>query len=268
MVAHRGHRRRQRHPRGNARVVRARLATPSSSSTRDRKEPLENRIPGLAHVVYHNKLGSQLERVERITASVWRSRRSSTSTAHVERAARLAKADLRTLMVGEFPELQGIMGEYYARHDGETTDVATAIREHYQPRYAGDALPATKVGLCVALADKLETLVWAVRHRREAHGRTRSVRTARHALGVLRMLMEEGAAAAAAAHARACAFGVRRREGFKPAKPKCPSSCTTACGPVAGQRLYRPRSRRPCRSAPAPRASISCRASSRPCARS
>jgi glycyl-tRNA synthetase beta chain len=180
---------------GNARVVRARLADAKFFFDQDRKETLESRIPGLAHVVYHNKLGSQLERVERITGiAVAFAKQLDVDRTHVERAARLAKADLRTLMVGEFPELQGIMGEYYARHDGETTDVATAVREHYLPRFAGDALPATKVGLCVALADKLETLVGLFGIGEKPTGERDPFGLRRHALGVLRMLMEKSLA--------------------------------------------------------------------------
>jgi len=178
---------------GNARVVRARLADAKFFFDQDRRQSLESRIPGLAHVVYHNKLGSQLERVERITGiAVALAKELGIDPSHVERAARLAKADLRTLMVGEFPELQGVMGEYYARHDGETTDVAAAIREHYQPRYAGDALPASKVGLCVALADKLETLVGLFGIGEKPTGERDPFGLRRHALGVLRMLMERG----------------------------------------------------------------------------
>ncbi len=177
---------------GNARVVRARLADAKFFFDQDRKETLESRISGLAHVVYHNKLGSQLERVERITGiAVALAKELGVDRTHVERAARLAKADLRTLMVGEFPELQGIMGEYYARHDGETTDVAMAIREHYQPRFAGDALPTSKVGLCTALADKLETLVGLFGIGEKPTGERDPFGLRRHALGVLRMLMEK-----------------------------------------------------------------------------
>jgi glycyl-tRNA synthetase beta chain len=177
---------------GNARVVRARLADAKFFFDQDRRETLESRIPGLAHVVYHNRLGSQLERVERITGiAVALAKELGVDRAHVERAARLAKADLRTLMVGEFPELQGVMGEYYARHDGETTDVATAVREHYQPRFAGDALPASKVGLCAALADKLETLVGLFGIGEKPTGERDPFGLRRHALGVLRMLMEK-----------------------------------------------------------------------------
>jgi glycyl-tRNA synthetase beta chain len=177
---------------GNARVVRARLADAKFFFDQDRKDTLESRITGLAQVVYHNKLGSQLERVERITGiAVALAKELGVDPTHVERAARLAKADLRTLMVGEFPELQGIMGTYYAQHDGEAADVANAIREHYQPRFAGDALPASEVGLCVALADKLETLVGLFGIGEKPSGERDPFGLRRHALGVLRMLMEK-----------------------------------------------------------------------------
>ena len=144
---------------GNARVVRARLADAKFFYDQDRLQTLESRIPLLKNVVYHNKLGTQAERVERV--KVIAARVADLIGANRDaavRAAQLAKVDLLTLMVGEFPELQGIMGEYYALHDGEGEEVALAIREHYQPRFAGDALPSTPVSLAVALADKLETL--------------------------------------------------------------------------------------------------------------
>lgn len=177
---------------GNARVVRARLADAKFFYDQDRKSTLESRIPGLASVVYHNKLGSQLERVERITGiAVEIAKALGVDATHVERAARLAKADLRTLMVGEFPELQGIMGTHYARHDGEATDVATAIEEHYRPRFAGDTLPTTRVGSCVALADKLETLVGLFGIGERPTGDRDPFALRRHALGVLRMLIED-----------------------------------------------------------------------------
>ena len=176
---------------GNARVVRARLADAKFFFDQDRKATLESRIPGLASVVYHNKLGSQLERVERLTGiAVEIAKALGVDATHVERAARLAKADLRTLMVGEFPELQGIMGTYYARHDDEPADVATAIEEHYRPRFAGDALPTTRVGTCVALADKLETLAGLFGVGERPTGDKDPFALRRHALGVLRMLIE------------------------------------------------------------------------------
>ncbi|MCK6428568.1 MAG: glycine--tRNA ligase subunit beta [Burkholderiaceae bacterium] len=177
---------------GNARVVRARLADAKFFYDQDRKATLESRIPGLASVVYHNKLGSQLERVERVTGiAVEIAKALGVDETHVERAARLAKADLRTLMVGEFPELQGIMGRYYAQYDGEAPDVANAIEEHYRPRFADDALPASMVGTCVALADKLETLVGLFGVGEKPTGDKDPFALRRHAIGVLRMLMEK-----------------------------------------------------------------------------
>ena len=177
---------------GNARVVRARLADAKFFYDQDRKQTLESRVPGLAHVVYHGKLGSQLKRVERITAiAVDIAKELGVEPALVERAARLAKADLRTLMVGEFPELQGVMGEYYAQNDSEPAAVSIAIREHYYPRFAGDALPEGATSLCVALADKLETLVGLFGVGEKPTGEKDPYALRRHALGILRMLMEK-----------------------------------------------------------------------------
>jgi glycyl-tRNA synthetase beta chain len=177
---------------GNARVVRARLADAKFFFDQDRKRTLESRLPLLASVIYHAKLGSQLERVERLTGiAVEIAKMLGVDRTHVERAARLAKADLRTDMVGEFPELQGLMGRYYAQHDGEPADVATAIEEHYRPRFADDALPSTPVGLCVALADKLETLVGLFGIGEKPTGDRDPFALRRHAIGVLRMLIEK-----------------------------------------------------------------------------
>lgn len=177
---------------GNARVVRARLADAKFFYDQDRLATLESRVDGLRHVVYHNKLGSQYERMLRVRAIAGAiADLIGADRAEAERAATLAKADLRTLMVGEFPELQGIMGEYYAHHDKEADDVALAIREHYQPRYAGDALPSTPVSLAVALADKLETLVGLFGIGQLPTGEKDPFALRRHALGVLRMLIEK-----------------------------------------------------------------------------
>jgi glycyl-tRNA synthetase beta chain len=176
---------------GNARVVRARLADARFFYQQDRRHPLDSRLPQLAHVVYHNKLGTQLERVERLTEiAVAVARELGADLSHVERAARLAKADLRTEMVSEFPELQGIMGMYYARHDRESEDVALAIEEHYRPRFAGDRLPSSTVGLCVALGDKLEALAGLFGIGERPTGDKDPYALRRHALGVLRMLIE------------------------------------------------------------------------------
>lgn len=177
---------------GNARVVRARLADAKFFFDQDRQETLESRVDGLKDVVYHNKLGSQAERMLRVKrmAGVI-AKLLNADVAQAERAAMLAKADLRTLMVGEFPELQGVMGQYYARHDGEDDKVALAIREHYQPRYAGDELPSTPESLAVALADKMETLIGLFGIGQMPTGEKDPFALRRHALGVLRMLIEK-----------------------------------------------------------------------------
>ena len=175
---------------GNARVVRARLADAKFFYDQDKKTTLESRIPELKNVVYHNKLGTQAERVERVKMIAARvAQLIGADEAQAVRAAQLAKVDLLTLMVGEFPELQGIMGEYYANNDGETADVAKAIREHYQPRFAGDELPSTNVSLAVALADKLETLSGLFGIGQMPTGDKDPFALRRHALGVLRMLI-------------------------------------------------------------------------------
>jgi len=152
-------------PRGRYSVVRPRLADARFFFEQDKKKPLADRVPLLSRVVYHNKIGTQLERVSRLQAIAGQlAEKLGADVAHASRGALLAKADLLTDMVGEFPELQGTMGTYYARHDGEPDDVALACSEHYQPRFAGDALPSTATGTVVALADKLETLVgiWGI----------------------------------------------------------------------------------------------------------
>ena len=176
---------------GNARVVRARLADAKFFYDQDRLTTLESRVEGLKNVVYHNKLGTQAERVERVKAIAARvAERLGADVEKATRAAQLAKVDLLTLMVGEFPELQGIMGEYYAKHDGDAAEVALAIREHYQPRFAGDELPSTTVSLAVALADKLETLSGLFGIGQMPTGDKDPFALRRHALGVLRMLLE------------------------------------------------------------------------------
>ncbi|TLS17230.1 MAG: glycine--tRNA ligase subunit beta, partial [Betaproteobacteria bacterium] len=147
---------------GNERVVRPRLADAKFFFDQDRKKTLESRVLGLAKVVYHNKLGTQGERVQRVCAiakAIGQQLGGEALALQAEQAALLAKADLLTDMVGEFPELQGIMGRYYALHDGLSADIADAIEDHYKPRFAGDSLPRGNVGTVVALADKLETLV-------------------------------------------------------------------------------------------------------------
>ena len=177
---------------GNERVVRPRLSDAKFFFEQDKKKTLASRLPLLANVVYHNTLGSQAARTERVTAIAGEiAAKLGGDVELAKRGALLAKADLLTDMVGEFPELQGIMGTYYARHDGEPEEVALAASEHYQPRFAGDALPSTATGTAVALADKLETLVgiWSIGLAPTGDKDPFALR--RHALGVLRMLLEK-----------------------------------------------------------------------------
>ena len=214
---------------GNERVVRPRLADAKFFFDQDRKKTLASRVPLLARVVYHGKLGSQGDRVERVrgiarlislqlggsvlaesaggatldesakgttlapstqSATLAASAQGATLAARADRAALLAKADLLTDMVGEFPALQGIMGGYYARHDGEHEDVALAIEDHYKPRFAGDSLPRGQTGVVVALADKLETLAGLFGVGQMPTGDKDPFALRRQALGVIRMLIE------------------------------------------------------------------------------
>ena len=178
---------------GNERVVRPRLADAKFFFDQDRRKSLESRVAGLGRVVYHNRLGTQGERMERVAAiarAIGEQLGGETLAMHAEQAAVLAKADLLTDMVGEFPELQGIMGRYYARHDGLADDVADAIEDHYKPRFAGDALPRGMVGTVVALADKLETLTGMFGIGQIPTGDKDPFALRRHALGIIRMLAE------------------------------------------------------------------------------
>ncbi|AKR44031.1 glycine--tRNA ligase subunit beta [Methylophilus sp. TWE2] len=178
---------------GNERVVRPRLADAKFFFDQDRKKTLESRLAGLGKVVYHNKLGSQGERNERVVAiasAIAQHIGGDGFVAKVAQAARLSKVDLLTDMVGEFPELQGIMGRYYAQHEGLADDVAYAIEDHYRPRFAGDELPRSQVGVVVALADKLETLVGLFSIGEKPTGDKDPFALRRQALGILRMLME------------------------------------------------------------------------------
>lgn len=178
---------------GNERVVRPRLADAKFFFDQDRKKTLESRLAGLGKVVYHNKLGSQGERNERVVAiasAIAQQIGGDGFVAKVAQAARLSKVDLLTDMVGEFPELQGIMGRYYAQHEGLADDVAYAIEDHYRPRFAGDELPRSQVGVVVALADKLETLVGLFSIGEKPTGDKDPFALRRQALGILRMLME------------------------------------------------------------------------------
>ena len=192
---------------GNERVIRPRLADAKFFFDQDRKKTLESRLDGLAKVVYHNKLGTQAERSERvryiahqivqqlsmaqIPFTVEAKNEFEVLDSKVQQAARLAKADLLTDMVGEFPELQGIMGNYYARHEGLRDGVAIAIEDHYKPRFAGDELPRNHTGTVLALADKLETLTGMFGIGNLPTGDRDPFALRRHALGIIRMLTEK-----------------------------------------------------------------------------
>ena len=179
---------------GNERVVRPRLQDARFFFDQDRKKTLESRVPQLAKVVYHNRLGTQGERSERvrvIARAIGEQLGGATLAAQASQAAHLAKADLVSDMVGEFPELQGTMGRYYALHDGLPPEVADAIEDHYKPRFAGDSLPRGPVGTVVALADKLETLVGLFGIGSLPTGDRDPFALRRHALGVIRMLAEK-----------------------------------------------------------------------------
>ena len=179
---------------GNERVVRPRLADAKFFFDQDRKKTLASRVEGLGKVVYHNKLGTQGERVERVRAiakAIAQQLGDTQLVQDADLAAQLAKTDLVTDMVGEFPELQGIMGGYYALNDGLGETVAHAIEDHYKPRFAGDALPRNTAGVVVALADKLETLVGMFGIGNLPTGDRDPFALRRHALGVIRMLVEK-----------------------------------------------------------------------------
>jgi glycyl-tRNA synthetase beta chain len=192
---------------GNERVVRPRLADAKFFFDQDRKKTLAERVPGLAKVVYHGSLGSQGDRAERVRAiahAIVNQLRNATLPytvdardqfdvldSKVQQAAQLAKTDLLTDMVGEFPELQGVMGGYYARHEGLRDGVAIAIEDHYKPRFAGDSLPRNHTGTVLALADKLETLVGLFGIGQLPTGDKDPFALRRHALGIIRILLEK-----------------------------------------------------------------------------
>ncbi|MDP3282447.1 MAG: glycine--tRNA ligase subunit beta, partial [Nitrosomonas sp.] len=179
---------------GNERVVRSRLADAKFFFDQDRKKTLESRVPELDKVVYHNKLGTQgmrMHYVRAIAKMIGELLGGDELAKQAYEAATLAKADLLTDMVGEFPELQGIMGRYYAQHEGLSDDVAFAIEDHYKPRFAGDTLPRNPVGVCLALADKLETLVNMFKIGEVPTGDKDPFALRRHALGIIRILIEK-----------------------------------------------------------------------------
>ncbi|MGH7328743.1 MAG: glycine--tRNA ligase subunit beta, partial [Polyangiaceae bacterium] len=178
---------------GNERVLRARLSDAKFFWDQDRKATLESRVPKLKERVFHAKLGTVLEKVERLEKLVEAlAPYVNAEPLTVRRAARLAKADLSTSMVGEFPELQGVMGRYYALHDGETDEVATAIAEHYSPLGPSDRCPWAPTSVAVALADKIDTLMGFFEINEKPTGSKDPYALRRAALGVIRLIIENG----------------------------------------------------------------------------
>jgi glycyl-tRNA synthetase beta chain len=178
---------------GNERVIRARLADAKFFFDQDRKVPLEERVPKLDDIIYHEKLGNQHDRIERVRGLARElAPRVGADPDLAERAAILAKADLVSLMVGEFPELQGVMGRYYALDQEEDPAVADAIAAHYKPLGPSDAVPREPVAIAVALADKLDALMgfWAIDEKPTGSKDPYALRRA--ALGVIRIVLENG----------------------------------------------------------------------------
>lgn len=176
---------------GNERVLRARLSDAKFFWDQDRKTKLADRVDALKNIVFHAKLGTQFERVERISALAGEiAEKIGADVEKAKRAAWLCKADLTTGVVVEFPELQGVMGRYYALHDGEDADVADAIRDHYKPVGPSDAVPTNKISIAVALADKLDQLVgfFAVGEKPTGSGDPYALRRA--ALGIIRLVFD------------------------------------------------------------------------------
>ena len=177
---------------GNERVIRPRLADAAFFWNQDRKQPLEERADRLRSMVFQKQLGTLFDKKERISELAGRiAKLIGDQPEYAERAAQLCKCDLLTSMVNEFPELQGIMGRYYATHDGEADAVATAIEEHYLPRFAGDDLPATTTGQAVALADRLDSMVGIFATGQQPTGVKDPFALRRAALGVIRICIEQ-----------------------------------------------------------------------------
>ena len=178
---------------GNERVIRPRLSDAAFFYETDLKTPLAERRDQLKTVVFQEKLGTLFDKTERVAKLAEAiAEQIGGDTQLAKRAGQLCKADLVSNMVGEFDEMQGIAGAYYARHDGEHAEVAEAIREHYLPRFAGDELPHTKTGIAIALADRLDTLVGIFMIGQPPTGSKDPFALRRAALGILRIIVERG----------------------------------------------------------------------------
>ncbi|MEN9750081.1 MAG: Glycine--tRNA ligase beta subunit [Pseudomonadota bacterium] len=179
---------------GNEKVIRPRLSDAEFFYTQDKKKPLKDYLSQLQHIVYHNKLGTQSERSERvktIASLIVKNLNQSKLLDAVLLASDLSKADLSTNMVGEFPELQGIMGRYYALNEKISEEVAFAIEDHYKPRFSGDTLPRNSVGDIVAIADKIETLIGLFSIGEKPTGDKDPFALRRQVIGIIRILTEK-----------------------------------------------------------------------------
>ncbi len=177
---------------GNERVLRARLSDAAFFYATDKKEKLVDRVPRLKNIVFQAKLGSLYDKTERVSQlASYIATKMGVDNALATRAAMLAKTDLTTHMVGEFPELQGVMGCYYAKNDGEPKEVALALNEQYMPRFAGDALPTHPIGKVLALADRIDTLTGAFGMNQLPTGDKDPYGLRRAAIGVIRILIEQ-----------------------------------------------------------------------------
>ncbi|EPK6161280.1 glycine--tRNA ligase subunit beta [Providencia stuartii] len=178
---------------GNEKVVRPRLADAEFFFKTDRKQRLEDNLPRLETVLFQQQLGTLRDKTDRLEAlSGWVAAKIGADVNHATRAGLLAKCDLMTNMVFEFTDTQGVMGMHYARHDGESEDVALALKEQYQPRFAGDALPSTDVSAALALAEKMDTLAGIFGIGQHPKGDKDPFALRRAALGVLRIIVEKG----------------------------------------------------------------------------
>lgn len=177
---------------GNELVINARLSDAAFFYETDLKTPLEQHLESLKHVVYQKKLGSLYDKTQRISKlALTVANTINADPAHTERAAQLCKTDLCTEMVGEFPELQGIIGSYYARHQGEDEEVALALKDYYLPRFSGDDLPNSPVACALALADRLDTLVGIFAIKQAPTGDKDPFALRRSALGIIRIIIEK-----------------------------------------------------------------------------
>jgi glycyl-tRNA synthetase beta chain len=227
--------------KGNDRVMRARLSDAKFFFDEDKKASLDERVTKLEGIVFHNKLGTvreKVSRIERLAVVIAKELGlSAAAQAEVSRAAHLCKSDLTSLMVGEFPELQGVMGRAYAKNAGETDAVADAVRDHYRPAFATDAIAESDVSAAVALADRLDTLAGCFAVGLEPTGTADPYALRRACIAVLRTLMDKGETHKAYAKLDLLALLGHAREGFTRSLEKDLKGAVAALRPFVTERL-------------------------------